>query len=167
MKIRRIQAYRVELPLREGSYKWSGGKAVTVFDSTVVRIETDAGVIGHGEVCPLVRSICPPTPTACAPASRAGATSPRRNPLELLKFNRRMDAALKGHAYVKSALDMAAGHPRPGRRATGVYPAWRRFGEDFVLYRAISQESPRPWRPGRRYRARVIAVSSSRSAGRR
>ena len=37
MKIRRIAAYRVELPLHEGSYKWSGGKSVTVFDSTIVR----------------------------------------------------------------------------------------------------------------------------------
>src|SRR5204862_3033068 len=53
VKIRRIQAYRVELPLHEGSYKWSGGKAVSVFDSTIVRVETDDGLAGHGEVCPL------------------------------------------------------------------------------------------------------------------
>ena len=53
MKIERITAYRVELPLHEGSYKWSGGKSVSVFDSTVVRIETDAGIVGHGEICPL------------------------------------------------------------------------------------------------------------------
>src|SRR5262245_57075954 len=53
MKIRSIAAYRVELPLHEGSYKWSGGKAVTVFDSTIVRVETDAGIVGWGEVCPL------------------------------------------------------------------------------------------------------------------
>jgi L-alanine-DL-glutamate epimerase-like enolase superfamily enzyme len=53
MKIRRIAAYRVELPLVEGSYRWSGGKSVSVFDSTVVRVETDAGLTGHGEVCPL------------------------------------------------------------------------------------------------------------------
>ena len=33
MKIARIFAHRVELPLVEGSYKWSGGKSVTVFDS--------------------------------------------------------------------------------------------------------------------------------------
>ena len=26
---------------------------MTVFDSTVVRVETDAGIVGHGEVCPL------------------------------------------------------------------------------------------------------------------
>src|SRR5438270_666742 len=53
MKISRIRAYRVELPLHEGSYKWSGGKSVTVFDSTVVEVETDTGVTGFGEVCPL------------------------------------------------------------------------------------------------------------------
>ena len=53
MKITRIRAYRVDLPLHEGSYKWSGGKSVTVFDSTVVQVETDAGITGFGEVCPL------------------------------------------------------------------------------------------------------------------
>ena len=30
MKITRILAYRVELPLHETTYKWSGGKSVTV-----------------------------------------------------------------------------------------------------------------------------------------
>src|SRR3954454_11536604 len=46
MQISRILAYRVALPLHETSYKWSGGKSVTVFDSTIVRVETDAGVVG-------------------------------------------------------------------------------------------------------------------------
>ena len=45
MKIARILAYRVELPLHETTYKWSGGKSVTIFDSTIVRVETDAD--GH------------------------------------------------------------------------------------------------------------------------
>src|SRR5258707_657955 len=36
MKIVRIFAHRVELPLRETTYKWSGGKSMTVFDSTIV-----------------------------------------------------------------------------------------------------------------------------------
>ena len=53
MKITRIVAWRVELPLHETTYKWSGGKSVTVFDSTIVRVETDTGLAGHGEVCPL------------------------------------------------------------------------------------------------------------------
>ena len=52
-RITRIQAFQVDLPLHEGSYKWSGGKSVEVFDSTIVRVETDEDVTGHGEVCPL------------------------------------------------------------------------------------------------------------------
>ena len=53
MKITGISAYRVELPLHEGNYAWSGGKSVQVFDSTIVRVETDSGLFGVGEVCPL------------------------------------------------------------------------------------------------------------------
>ena len=53
MKIRKITAFQVDLPLHEGSYKWSGGKSVTVFDSTIVCVETDSGIKGYGEVCPL------------------------------------------------------------------------------------------------------------------
>jgi L-alanine-DL-glutamate epimerase-like enolase superfamily enzyme len=53
MKIRRISAWKVDLPLREGSHRWSGGKSVTVFDSTIVGVETDESITGYGEVCPL------------------------------------------------------------------------------------------------------------------
>ena len=67
MKIVRIRAYQVDLPLHEGSYNWSGGKSVEVFDSTVVEIETDEGVSGYGEVCPLG--------SAYLPAYAAGARS--------------------------------------------------------------------------------------------
>ena len=68
MKIRSIAAYRVELPLHEGSYQWSGGKSVAVFDSTLVRVETDDGLVGHGEVCPLGPAYLP----AYAEGVRAG-----------------------------------------------------------------------------------------------
>jgi cis-L-3-hydroxyproline dehydratase len=144
MKIRRISAHRVELPLREGSYKWSGGKSVTVFDSTVVLIDTDAGVTGVGEVCPLGPFYLP----AYANGVRAGIAElgPHllgEDPRELGKLNRRMDAALKGHAYVKSALDMACWDIL-GKATNQPVCALLggRYGEDFVLYRAISQESP-------------------------
>ena len=53
MKIPRVAAYQVDLPLHQGNYQWSRGKSVDVFDSTVVRIDTDSGLIGYGEVCPL------------------------------------------------------------------------------------------------------------------
>jgi L-alanine-DL-glutamate epimerase-like enolase superfamily enzyme len=144
MKISRILAYRVELPLHEGSYKWSGGKSVNVFDSTVVEVHTDEGVTGVGEVCPLGPFYLP----AYAEGVRAGLRElgPHllgEDPLQLGKLNRRMDAALKGHAYVKSAVDMACWDVLG--KVTGqpvCVLLGGRYGDDFGLYRAISQEAP-------------------------
>ncbi len=59
MKITRITAWQLDLPLHEGSYNWSGGKSVQVFDSTLVRIEVDEGLVGWGEVCPLGSAYLP------------------------------------------------------------------------------------------------------------
>ncbi|MFZ4611764.1 MAG: cis-3-hydroxy-L-proline dehydratase [Gemmataceae bacterium] len=144
MKIKRIRAYQVDLPLVEGSYKWSGGKSVSVFDSTVVEIETDTGVVGYGEVCPLGPFYLP----AYANGVRAGIVELGRhligeNPIELQKLNRLMDAALKGHAYVKSGIDMACWDilgkvtNQPVCTLMG-----GRYGDSVNLYRAISQEAP-------------------------
>src|SRR5207247_1572553 len=68
MRITRIDAYRVELPLVERSYKWSGGNAVSVFYSTVVAVSTDSGLTGYGEICPLGSAYLP----AYARGVRAG-----------------------------------------------------------------------------------------------
>ena len=144
MKISRILAYRVELPLREGSYKWSGGKSVTVFDSTIVAVETDQGITGYGEVCPLGPFYLP----AYAQGARTGIAElgPHllgEDPTEIGKLNRRMDAALLGHPYVKSAIDIACWDILG--KVTGkpvCVLLGGRFGDDFLLYRAISQESP-------------------------
>lgn len=142
--IRAIRAYRVELPLYEGSYNWSGGKSVSVFDSTVVEVETTEGVTGWGEVCPLGPFYLP----AYAEGVRAGLRElgPHLiglDPCELGVLNRRMDAALQGHPYVKSGVDMACWDilgkvsGLPVSKLMG-----GRFGESVTLYRAISQESP-------------------------
>ena len=68
MKIEKISVFQVDLPLHEGSYNWSGGKSVSVFDSTIVRVETDEGITGFGEVCPLGPFYLP----AYAKGARAG-----------------------------------------------------------------------------------------------
>ena len=144
MKITRIAAYRVDLPLHEGSYKWSGGKSVEVFDSTIVRIDTDTGLSGYGEVCPLGPFYLP----AYAAGVRAGIRelAPHllgSDPTQLARLNRQMDAALKGHPYVKSGIDMACWDilgKACGQPVCTLLGG--RYGDDFVLYRAISQESP-------------------------
>ena len=144
MRIKKISAYRVELPLHEGSYKWSGGNSVTVFDSTVVKVETDAGITGYGEVCPLGSAYL----AAYAAGARAGLAelAPQLigvNPTELGTLNRKMDQAMRGHPYVKSAIDMACWDILG--KVTGqpvVTLLGGRHGEDFPLYRAISQDTP-------------------------
>ncbi len=143
MKITGIKAYQIDLPLHEGSYKWSGGKSVTTFDSTVVSIETDAGITGHGEVCPLGPFYLP----AYAAGARAGIKELGQyligqNPTHLGSLNQRMDAAMKGHDYVKSAIDMACWDILGKAAGLPVCDLLGgRYGKDFVLYRAISQES--------------------------
>ena len=144
MKISKISVFQVDLPLHEGSYNWAGGKSVKVFDSTVVRVETGEGITGHGEVCPLGPVYLP----AYAEGARAGiqVLAPAllgQDPTQLAKLNRHMDATLKGHPYVKSAIDMACWDILG--QATG-QPVCNllggRYGDDFLLYRAISQEAP-------------------------
>ncbi len=144
MQIAKVEVYQVDLPLGEGSYNWSGGKSVEVFDSTIVRLETDTGLAGHGEVCPLGPFYLP----AYGPGARSGIAELSRHilgqdPTQIVRINRVMDAALMGHPYVKSAIDMACWDILG--QATGqpvCHLLGGRYGEDFPLYRAISQESP-------------------------
>ena len=144
MRITRISAYQVDLPLHEGSYKWSGGKSVEVFDSTIVEVETDSGMVGYGEVCPLGPFYLP----AYADGVRAGIKelAPHLlgcDPRQLDALNRRMDAALKGHPYVKAGIDIACWDILGQVAGLPVcLLLGGRYGDDFVLYRAISQQSP-------------------------
>ena len=142
--IKRITAYQVDLPLNEGSYNWSGGKSVDVFDSTVVADETNDGLIGYGECCPLGPSYLP----SYAGGVRAGLKElgPHLiglNATDHSKLNMIMDKYLKGHPYVKSPIDIACWDIK-GKVAkmpiSGLLGG--AFEDDFILYRAISQSSP-------------------------
>lgn len=145
MKITKVSLYRVGLPLHEGSYKWSGGNQVVEFDATVVKISTNIGVEGVGECTPLGPAYLP----AYAEGVRTGIqvlapTLLGENPTRLNAINQLMDNSLRGHPYVKSALDMACWDimgklcHMPVCELLG-----GRFGENYKLYRAISQDTPR------------------------
>lgn len=144
MKIKGILAFQVDLPLREGSYKWSGEKSVDIFDSTIVAIETDDGHVGYGECCPLGPFYLP----AYADGVRAGLKElgPHLiglDPTQTSKLNHVMDQCLKGHAYVKSPIDIACWDIKGQVAGMPVCDLLGgRFGDDFILYRAISQTEP-------------------------
>ncbi|MEK9773612.1 MAG: cis-3-hydroxy-L-proline dehydratase [Opitutae bacterium] len=144
MKISKISVWQIDLPLHEGDYKWSGGKSVETFDTTVVEIQTDEGVAGYGEACPLGPVYLPSYAAGVRAGIRElGPNLLGGNPLHLEKLNQEMDRAMKGHPYVKSPLDVACWDilgkvsQLPVSTLLG-----GSYGEDFVLYRAISQESP-------------------------
>ncbi len=144
MKITSIRAYQVDLPLKEGRYSWSNGNYVEVFDSTVIEVETDAGLKGYGECCPLGSAYLP----AYALGVRSGIAELAPNvigldPRDLNVLNRHMDAVLRGHLYVKAGIDVACWDILG--QATGL-PVYQLLGgkaqEDINLYRAISQIEP-------------------------
>jgi L-alanine-DL-glutamate epimerase-like enolase superfamily enzyme len=144
MKISRISVFQVDLPLKEGSYNWSGGKSVEIFDSNIIRLETDEGITGFGEVCPLGPFYLP----AYSAGVRSGMNElgPHLiglDPINIEPINRFMDRAMKGHPYVKTGIDIACWDimgkytNQPICELLG-----GRYGDDFHLYRAISQQSP-------------------------
>lgn len=142
MKITAIKAWQVDLPLREGRYNWSGGNFMEVFDATVVAVETDAGITGYAECCPLGSAYLP----SYAKGVRAGLAeiAPKLiglDPTDLLPLNAHMDAVLRGHPYVKAPIDIACWDILG--KVAGL-PVYKLLGgsaqDDVVLYRAISQE---------------------------
>lgn len=143
MRITSIRVFQIDLPLKEGRYSWAEGKFVDVFDSTLVEIETDTGLRGVGEVCPLGPFYLP----AFGPGARTAIAelAPHllgQDPREVARVNHTMDSALLGHPYAKSALDMACWDllGRAVELPVCVLLGGR-FGEAIDLYRAISQES--------------------------
>lgn len=144
MKIIGIKFWQVDLPLREGRYSWSNGNFIEVFDSTVVGIETDAGITGYAECCPLGSAYLPSY--ALGVRSGLAELGPKMiglDPTDLGTINRHMDAVLRGHPYIKAPIDIACWDILG--KATGM-PVYKLLGgaaqEKIALYRAISQEAP-------------------------
>ncbi|TNE34899.1 MAG: mandelate racemase [Alphaproteobacteria bacterium] len=144
MKITAIKAWQVDLPLKEGRYSWSNGNFVELFDSTVVAIETDEGLTGYAECCPLGSAYLPSYAKGVRTGlMEIGPALIGRNPLSVNGINAAMDAALRGHPYVKAPVDIACWDLLG--KVAGL-PVYALLGgamqEDIALYRAISQESP-------------------------
>ena len=69
MRISAVTVYRVDLPVAGAAYTFAKGKRLTQVDTTVARVDTDAGLSGWGETCPLGAAIFHPIRKAFVPAS--------------------------------------------------------------------------------------------------
>jgi cis-L-3-hydroxyproline dehydratase len=144
MKITRIDVFQFEYSVVGGGLTLSGGRVARSQDSTIVKVSTDAGLVGWGEECPF-------TPTymnAFAGGARAairelGPALLGADPRQVDAVYARMDGALYGHAYAKSALDMACWDILG--QAVGLPISdllGGTFQPEFPLYQLVSVSSP-------------------------
>lgn len=108
MKISKISVYQKDLPysgggLAVGDLSKARTRTFDTFNSTVVIVDTDAGVSGCGESCPWG----PTDPGTMRAIPILASALLGQDPCELHKIELSMDAAIKEHTYAKSALDMA------------------------------------------------------------
>jgi L-alanine-DL-glutamate epimerase-like enolase superfamily enzyme len=108
MRITRIRLYAAPLPLKGGPWRWGRGFEMHAGTAHVVAVESDAGLIGWGEGAPMVGFYLPAFDGGLA--AGIAELAPHLiglDPTNPGEIDAAMDAALQGHPYVKSPLDMA------------------------------------------------------------
>ena len=143
-RIASVEVYGYELTYRGEAYVMSGGRSIASLQSTVVRVCTEDGLDGFGETCPLGSTYLP----AHAAGARAALAelAPAvigADPAGFGVLHDRMDAVLAGHAYAKSAIDVACWDV--AAKAQGVSVTTLLGGlrnESFPLYVAVPLGAP-------------------------
>jgi L-alanine-DL-glutamate epimerase-like enolase superfamily enzyme len=106
--IRSVDVFGYRLTYVHGEYVMSRGRTITELPSTVVRVTTDDGVDGFGEVCPLGPAYLPQHAEGARAALSVLAPAVFGVSVErVAAVNGAMNKALSGHAYAKSAIDVA------------------------------------------------------------
>ncbi|MEM7426615.1 MAG: enolase C-terminal domain-like protein [Pseudomonadota bacterium] len=106
MKIIRIDVFQVDIPLVVPSEY--PHKTYEALDDTVVRLETDSGDVGWGEVCPIGSAYQPAHALGVRAAIEEMAPGLiGEDPTQTDCINATMNKWLKGGEYAKSAIDIA------------------------------------------------------------
>lgn len=108
MRIKKIDVFQTNYSMAAGKFVISGGKVATEQDSTIVRIETQDGLVGWGEHC----VFSPSYMIAHAEGARAALKllAPAiigMDPTSPDLIYSVMDRTMKGHLYAKAAIDIA------------------------------------------------------------
>jgi len=106
MKIKRLSIWHVPLTSHE-TYYMADGKTCDTVETVVLRVETDTGLAGWGEVCPIPHYL-PAFARGVAPAlSELAPVVLGADPVGPEAVMQQVDAYLPGHPYAKSPLDIA------------------------------------------------------------
>lgn len=143
MKITRISVYKTHLPYVGGAYRWGSGNAIEVAQSSVVTIETDAGLSGCGEFTPCGENYMEAhSEGVLAAAKLLAPVLMGEDPRAVARIERLMDGTILGHGYAKAPFDAACWDILG--KATGE-PLWRLWGGKLTdgapMYRVAPQKS--------------------------
>jgi len=106
MRIERLNLWHVPLTSHT-AYYMAADKTCDTVESVVIELITDSGLSGWGEVCPIPHYL-PAYARGVAPAlAELAGVIIGADPLGAEGLMARADAWLPGHAYAKSALDIA------------------------------------------------------------
>ena len=108
MKITRIRVFQKDLSYVGGQYGWGRGNVIEVAKSSIVTIDTDAGLSGVGEFCPCGENYMEAHSQGVAAAAKLLAPKLLgQDPRQLGVIGRYMDNTVKGHGYAKAPFDAA------------------------------------------------------------
>lgn len=107
LKITKIDVFQVDLPYSGGVYYLSGGRAITRFDATFVRVTTENGIEGWGESTPFDNYIASHARGIRAAIAEIAPKLIGLDPRRVDRVNDAMDEALLGNESAKSAIDIA------------------------------------------------------------
>ncbi|MEN0105480.1 MAG: mandelate racemase/muconate lactonizing enzyme family protein [Pseudomonas sp.] len=144
MKVIGVDVFSYQVGYAHGTYVMSGDRVASVEDGTVVRIRTDEGIDGWGEITTLGKVYLPVFPEGIRTALKdLGAALLGTDPTNVLKVNAIMNATLMGQEFAKSAIDIACWDilgkslNRPISALLGGV-----INERFPLYEAVPLGSP-------------------------
>ena len=142
MKISKISVFQMGLPyggggLAVGDLSEERTRTFDTFNCTVVVIETDAGLSGCGESCPWG----PTDPGTMRAIPILASALLGQDPRELYKIGSKMDAAIEGHTYAKSALDISCWDILGKSKDTPVYNLLGgKLTDGAPLYRCVMEQ---------------------------
>jgi L-alanine-DL-glutamate epimerase-like enolase superfamily enzyme len=106
MKIRKLSIWHVPLTSHE-PYYMADGKTCDTVETVILRVDTDNGMSGWGEACPIPHYL-PAYARGIAPAlANLAPIVLGANPVGPEALMQKVNAHLQGHSYAKSPLDIA------------------------------------------------------------
>ncbi|MBG6175292.1 L-alanine-DL-glutamate epimerase-like enolase superfamily enzyme [Labrenzia sp. EL_208] len=106
MKIKSVEIFRHDLPVKNGPYTMANAE-VWALESTLVKLVADNGKVGWGETCPVGPTYAEAHARGAQAALRQLAPALIGKEILPLTINRLMHGQLNGHNYAKAAVDIA------------------------------------------------------------